>query len=102
MRAEWTAARARLGRGNVRPGSGVIDANATGNGCFMNAPAAVLYTSDLLPTTAMVGLMWFVQVMHDALSAAVGSDGFVRYELLHQRRTSLVVGPLMAVQVVSS
>lgn len=68
----------------------------------MNAPAAILFSSHLLATTAMVGLIWFVQVMHYPLSAAVGSDGFVRYERLHQRRTSLAVGPLMAVQLVSS
>ena len=62
----------------------------------MSAPVAVLFTSHLLATAAMVGLIWFVQVVHYPLFAAVGSDGFARYEQLHQRRTSLVVGPLMA------
>lgn len=46
----------------------------------------------------MVGLIWFVQLVHYPLFAAVGSHGFAEYEQLHQRRTSLVVGPLMAAE----
>ncbi len=64
----------------------------------MNAPTAVLLTSHLLATAAMVGLIWFVQVVHYPLFAAVGSGGFAQYEQLHQRRTSFVVGPLMAIE----
>jgi hypothetical protein len=64
----------------------------------MNAPAAVLLTSHLVATAAMVGLIWFVQVVHYPLFASVGSDGFEEYERLHQRLTSLVVGPLMAAE----
>jgi hypothetical protein len=43
----------------------------------------------------MVGVIWFVQVVHYPLFAAVGRDGFADYELAHQRRTAFVVGPLM-------
>lgn len=64
----------------------------------MNTLPAVLLTSHLVATAAMVGLIWFVQVVHYPLFAAVGSSGFVEYERLHQRRTSLVVGPLMAAE----
>ena len=62
----------------------------------MNEPATVLLTSQLLATAAMVGLVWFVRVVHHPLFAAVGSGGFAQYEQLHQRRTSLAVGPSMA------
>ncbi len=41
----------------------------------MNTPAAVLLTSHLLATSAMVGLIWFVQVVHYPLFAVVGSAG---------------------------
>ncbi len=56
----------------------------------------------LLATAGMVGLIWFVQVVHYPLFAAVGRDGFVEYERLHQRRTSFVVGPLMAAEGVTA
>ncbi len=53
-------------------------------------------------TAAMVGLIWFVQVVHYPLFAMVGADGFVAYEQAHQRKTSYVVGPPMAVEGVSA
>jgi hypothetical protein len=64
----------------------------------MSVPAAVLLTAHLFATAAMVGLIWFVQVVHYPLFASVGADGFVKYEQLHQRLTSFVVGPFMAAE----
>ncbi len=64
----------------------------------MNISQSVVLTSHLLATAAMVGLIWFVQLVHYPLFAAVGSGGFAEYEQLHQRRTSFVVGPLMAAE----
>lgn len=63
---------------------------------------AILLTTHLLATAAMVGLIWFVQVVHYPLFASVGADGFAEYERLHQRSTSFVVGPLMAVEGVTA
>ena len=68
------------------------------HGVLMNTTAAILVTAHLFATTAMVGLIWFVQVVHYPLFASVGVDGFAQYERLHQRATSFVVGPLMAVE----
>ncbi len=56
----------------------------------------------LLATTAMAGLIWFVQVVHYPLFASVGADVFAGYEASHQRLTSYVVGPFMAVEGVSA
>lgn len=53
-------------------------------------------------TWTMVGLIWFVQVVHYPLFAHVGADESVRYAHEHQRRTSYVVGAPMAVEGVSS
>ncbi len=64
----------------------------------MTSSAAVLLSTHLLATAAMVGLIWFVQVVHYPLFASVGSEGFARYEQVHQRRTSYIVGPLMATE----
>lgn len=64
----------------------------------MSTAAALLLSVHLLATAAMVGLIWFVQVVHYPLFAAVGADRFVAYEVAHQRLTSYVVGPPMAVE----
>lgn len=55
----------------------------------------------LASTFYMVGLIWFVQVVHYPLFAAVGEDKFVVYEELHQRFTKWGVGPGMLVELVS-
>ena len=49
-------------------------------------------------TLAMVGLIWFVQIVHYPLFGQVGREGFTDYERAHQNRTSLVVAPLMLVE----
>jgi hypothetical protein len=56
----------------------------------------------LAATAGMMGLIWFVQLVHYPLFEAVGADHFVAYESAHQRRTSWVVGPLMGVEGVSA
>jgi hypothetical protein len=46
-------------------------------------------------TLAMVGLIWFVQVVHYPLFDFAAERRFTRFAAEHQRRTSLVVVPLM-------
>jgi hypothetical protein len=58
-----------------------------------------LLSTQLVATSVMVGVIWFVQVVHYPLFAAVGSDGFATYEAEHRRRTSFVVGPPMAIEL---
>lgn len=43
----------------------------------------------------MIGLIWFVQVVHYPLFAMVGEASFQRYEEKHTLRTGWVVGPFM-------
>jgi hypothetical protein len=50
-------------------------------------------------TWAMTGLIWFVQVVHYPLFDRVGLEGFARYELAHSSRTTMVVAPLMLVEL---
>ncbi len=64
----------------------------------MNAAGAVLLTIHLFATAAMVGLIWFVQVVHYPLFTAVGVDEFTAYERAHTKLTSFVVGPLMMLE----
>ena len=49
-------------------------------------------------TWAMIGLIWFVQVVHYPLFTSVGPDQFVGYEARHTRRTGWVVAVLMPVE----
>ncbi|MCU0270086.1 MAG: hypothetical protein MUF83_15765 [Acidimicrobiales bacterium] len=63
----------------------------------MAAVDTALLGLHLFATAAMVGLIWFVQVVHHPVFTSVGADRFVRYEAEHQRRTAWVVGPFMAV-----
>lgn len=53
-------------------------------------------------TLFMVGLIWFVQVVHYPLFANVGQPQFKTYEELHQRLTTWVVGPAMLVELVTA
>jgi len=64
----------------------------------LSASDVALLSLHLAATAAMFGLIWFVQVVHYPLFAAVGRDGFVSYEAAHRRRTAFVVGPLMAAE----
>lgn len=50
-------------------------------------------------TWFMVGLIWFVQIVHYPLFSSVGTDGFSSYEELHQRLTTWVVGPAMLIEL---
>lgn len=48
---------------------------------------------------ALAGLVWFVQVVHYPLFAAVGGGApFAAYEREHARRTTTVVAPLMLLE----
>jgi hypothetical protein len=57
--------------------------------------ADTVFLLQLFSTIAMVGLIWFVQVVHYPLMERVGEEEFCRYEREHQRRTTMVVAPLM-------
>jgi hypothetical protein len=68
----------------------------------MTNAESTLLAVHLAATAGMMGLIWFVQLVHYPLFAAVGSDHFVAYESAHQKRTSWVVGPLMGAEGVSA
>jgi len=55
-----------------------------------------------LATLAMLGLIWFVQIVHYPLFARVGESGFAAYEAAHQRRTTLIVAPLMLTELATA
>ena len=53
-------------------------------------------------TLVMVGIIWFVQVVHYPLFARVGAASFATYSARHARLTGLVVGPPMLVEAATA
>ncbi len=53
-------------------------------------------------TSAMAGIIWFVQLVHYPLFAQVGADTWFIYHAEHERRTGWVVAPLMVVELGSA
>ncbi len=53
-------------------------------------------------TLFMVGLIWFVQIVHYPLFNQVGRSEFRNYEKLHQRLTTWVVAPVMLVELATA
>lgn len=55
----------------------------------------------LVATASMIGVIWFVQLVHYPSFKFIDSATFTEFERFHVRRTSLVVAPLMLVEVVT-
>lgn len=65
-------------------------------------PIEWLLLSHAAVTLFMVGVIWFVQVVHYPLFARVGEASFPEYERHHARRTGWVVGLPMLVELGSA
>lgn len=50
----------------------------------------------------MAGLIWFVHVVHYPLFDRVGPEGFPDYHREHSRRTTLVVAPVMLLELLAA
>ena len=61
--------------------------------------AHTVLTLHLATTMFMVGVIWFVQVVHYPLLALVGRAETAAYEQAHTRRTAWVVGPPMLLEL---
>lgn len=55
----------------------------------------------VLATLFMVGVIWFVQIIHYPLFAHIGKADFAAYEQAHTRRTVWVVAPPMLVELIT-
>jgi hypothetical protein len=56
----------------------------------------------LAATLVMVGVIWFVQIVHYPLFCRVGSGGFALYSDAHSRLTTYVVGPPMLIEAATA
>lgn len=55
-----------------------------------------------IATWFMIGLIWFVQVVHYPLMGRLGPEAASGYAAAHQRRVSLVVGPMMLLEAITA
>lgn len=55
----------------------------------------------LVVTWVVVGIMWFLQVVHYPLYRKI-KEGFVEYERAHIRRAALLIGPIMLIEVITA
>lgn len=58
--------------------------------------------TNLAATLVMVGLIWFVQVVHYPLMRRVGLDGYQLYQREHMARTTWVVAPPMLIEMATA
>jgi hypothetical protein len=65
----------------------------------MNHLSSFLLLIHFASTLFMVGLIWFVQVIHYPLMAQVGRDVFPEYERRHVAATTWVVAPPMLIEL---
>lgn len=59
---------------------------------------ALIPMAHAVATWFMVGLIWFVQIVHYPLMGEVPAEAFPAYAKAHQRRTTWVVGPVMLME----
>ena len=53
-------------------------------------------------TLAMVGVIWFAQVVHYPLFARVGAEGFIHYQAKNLQLTGIVLGPMLFTEGVTA
>lgn len=61
----------------------------------------ILLLVHVLVTWALIGLIWTIQQVHYPLFNLVGDEGYVFYQRAHMARISLLVLPLMMIELVS-
>jgi hypothetical protein len=61
-----------------------------------------LFVAQAASTVFMTGVIWFVQIVHYPLFAAIDRAGFAEYEQRHTALTTRVVAPAMLVEALSA
>lgn len=63
---------------------------------------AIVLLAHAAVTLAMTGVIWFVQVVHYPLFPFAAGPDFARFAAAHQQRTSVVVAPLMLIELATA
>lgn len=57
-----------------------------------------IFLANMVATSYMTGVIWFVQIVHYPLFGSVGANQFVEYEQQHTALTTWVVAPPMLIE----
>jgi hypothetical protein len=68
----------------------------------MDSRGLLLLLVHAFATTALAGLIWTIQVVHYPLFSRVGLAEFSKFHHDHSFRITLIVGPLMAVEGITT
>jgi uncharacterized membrane protein len=77
-------------------------AHGSGTETSMTEFAKWSFLLHIAATFAMVGMIWFVQIVHYPLFSKVGRDSFRCYEMDHQRLVAWVVSPAMLTELITA
>ena len=61
-----------------------------------------LLATNLAAALFLTGLIWTVQIVHYPLFARVGAAGFAAYEAEHSARITVIVGPVMLLELAAA
>lgn len=61
-----------------------------------------LFKIHLLFSLYMLGLIWFVQIVHYPLFAQINANNFVAYEQQHTHKTGFITAPPMLVELATA
>jgi hypothetical protein len=61
-----------------------------------------LFIAHFAATFFLVGLIWMVQIVHYPLFADVGAENYIRYQERHQNNITLIVGPVMLIELATA
>lgn len=68
----------------------------------MDTAHKLLLLTNVGATLLLTGLIWTIQLVHYPLFAQVGAAGFPAYEAEHSARITLLVMPLMLVELIAA
>lgn len=83
-------------------GSQVLQRRLPQKAPFQCEAMRFIFLINAASTLMMTGVIWFVQIVHYPLFSRVGLTEFARYEAAHSNLTSLVVVPLMLVELATA
>lgn len=65
----------------------------------MNEFMEIAFVAQVAATMAMVGIIWFAQIVHYPLFTKIDPVSFVKYQDFNLRRTALIVIPLQMIEM---
>lgn len=62
----------------------------------------IVLLTHIATTLIMVGIIWFVQVVHYPLYTRINPDAFPNYEVAHVNLITIIVGPTMFIEALTA